>query len=195
MTFLNAPDRARPNYRARRISLGRVFGYVANLTHLGCIFFMTNILFSSDTVVVDLNVVSQKQLFQDMAKRIIEAHDLSVASRDIVSAAVERERLGSTGVGNGVALPHARIDGIDQVIAGFARLTEPMDFDSVDGRPVDLVAFLLAPSEAAGAHLRALARVSRQLRREENRARLRTAPDALSVFTILSDDPLDQAAA
>ena len=156
---------------------------------------MTDDLFSIDTVVVDLTIVSQKQLFQDMATRIISAHDLEVACRDVVAAAMERERLGSTGVGNGVALPHARIDGIDKVMAGFARLIEPMDFDSVDSRPVDLVAFLLAPSDAAGAHLRALARVSRQLRREENRARLRTAPDALSVFTILSDDPLKRAAA
>ena len=156
---------------------------------------MSDNLFSSDTVVVDLSVVSQKQLFQDMATRLIEAHDLKIMSRDIVAAAIERERLGSTGVGNGVALPHARIEGLDRVIAGFARLSEPMDFDSVDGRPVDLVAFLLAPSDAAGAHLRALARVSRQLRREENRAKLRSAPDALSVFTILSDDPQNQAAA
>lgn len=156
---------------------------------------MTDDLFSIDTVIVDLTIVSQKQLFQDMATRIISAHELGVACRDVVAAAMERERLGSTGVGNGVALPHARIDGIDKVMAGFARLVDPMDFDSVDGRPVDLVAFLLAPSDAAGAHLRALARVSRQLRREENRARLRSAPDALSVFTILSDDPLKRAAA
>jgi len=156
---------------------------------------MADDLFSAETVVVDLTIVSQKQLFQDMATRIIAARDLDVAGRDIVAAAMERERLGSTGVGNGVALPHARIDGIKDVVAGFARLTEPMDFDSVDGRPVDLVAFLIAPSDAAGAHLRALARVSRQLRREENRARLRSAPDALSVFTILSDDPLNRAAA
>jgi len=156
---------------------------------------MTDVLFSAETVVVDLGVVSQKQLFQDMAARLISAHDLDIAGRDIVAAAVERERLGSTGVGNGVALPHARIEGIDRVMAGFARLTEPMDFDSVDGRPVDLVAFLLAPADAAGAHLRALARVSRQLRREENRLRLRSAPDALSLFTILSDDPQNREAA
>lgn len=155
---------------------------------------MAEVLFSAETVVVDLTIVSQKQLFQDIATRIIAAHDLDVACRDVVAAAMERERLGSTGVGNGVALPHARIDGIETVVAGFARLAEPMDFDSVDGRPVDLVAFLLAPADAAGAHLRALARVSRQLRREENRARLRSAPDALSVFTILSDDPLKSAA-
>ena len=155
---------------------------------------MSDVLFSVESVVVDINVGSQKQLFQDMATRLIAANGLDISCRDIVAAAMERERLGSTGVGNGVALPHARIDGIDRVMAGFARLSDPMDFDSVDGRPVDLVAFLLAPADAAGAHLRALARVSRQLRREENRSRLRSAPDALSLFTILSDDSVQRAA-
>ena len=155
---------------------------------------MSEILFSAESVVIDVNVVSQKQLFQEMAARLIEARQLDVSARDVVAAAMERERLGSTGVGNGVAIPHARIDGIDHVIAGFARLSEPMDFDSVDGRPVDLVAFLLAPSDAAGAHLRALARVSRQLRREENRSRIRSAPDAMSVFMILTDSSLQNAA-
>lgn len=155
---------------------------------------MADVLFTVESVVIDLNAGSQKQLFQDFATRLIAAHDLHTPCRDIVAAAMERERLGSTGVGNGVALPHARIDGLDQVVAGFARLSDPMSFDSVDGRPVDLVAFLLAPSDAAGAHLRALARVSRKLRREENRSRLRSAPDALSVFTILSDDTAQKAA-
>ena len=155
---------------------------------------MSDALYKSETVIADLQAGSQKQLFQDMAVRLIEANGLTVACRDIVSAAVERERLGSTGVGNGVALPHARIEGIDTVMAGFARLSEPMDFDSVDGRAVDLVAFLLAPADAAGAHLRALARISRQLRREDKRERLRSAPDAQSLFTILSD-PTDAKAA
>ena len=156
---------------------------------------MGEFLYSSESVIVDLSISSQKQLFQEMAKAIIDANGLDVTVRDIVSAAVERERLGSTGVGNGVALPHARIDGIDQVMVGFARLTEPLDFDSVDNRPVDLVAFLLAPSDAAGAHLRALARVSRQLRREEKRAKLRAAPDAQSLFTLLTSDQLEADAA
>lgn len=155
---------------------------------------MSEELYSPNSILLDLNAVSQKQLFQEIAIRLIDANGLSVAPRDIVSAAIERERLGSTGVGNGVALPHARIEGIDRVMAGFARLTQPMDFDSVDGRPVDLVAFLLAPADAAGAHLRALARISRQLRRDDNRARLRAAPDAQSLFTILTDETQANAA-
>lgn len=155
---------------------------------------MSEELYSPETVIADLHVASQKQLFQEMATRLIAANGLSVACRDIVLAAVERERLGSTGVGNGVALPHARIEGIDRVMAGFARLTDQMDYDSVDGRPVDLVAFLLAPADAAGDHLRALARISRQLRREDKRTRLRAAPDSQSLFTILSDEAQASAA-
>lgn len=154
-------------------------------------------LFRADTIVCDLKPDSAKQLFQEISGRLMAAHDLEargINCRDIVAAASERERLGSTGVGNGVALPHARIDGIDTVVAGFARLSEPMEFDAVDGRPVDLVCFLLAPSDAGGAHLRALARVSRLLRRPELRARLRAAPSAEAIYTILSDQAATKAA-
>ena len=152
-------------------------------------------LFSAPSVLCDLKPDSPKQLFQQMAQRIIEAHGLEgVTCRDVVQAASERERLGSTGVGNGVALPHARIDGMDRVVAGFARLAEPLDFDAVDGRPVDLVAFLLAPADAGGAHLRALARVSRLLRRPELRQRLRAAPDAHALYALLQDSRASAAA-
>lgn len=148
-------------------------------------------LFHADSVLCDLHVSSKKQLFQEMATKLIEADalaDAGIACRDIVQAAMERERLGSTGVGTGVALPHARLDGIERVHAVFARLETPLDYDSIDERPVDLVALLIAPSEAGGAHLRALAKVSRTLRRADMRQRLRAAPNAESLFTILIED-------
>jgi PTS system nitrogen regulatory IIA component len=154
-------------------------------------------LFSAETMICDLSVSSSKQLFRDIALRLIQTHGLDakgVVCRDIVAAATERERLGSTGVGNGVALPHARIEGMDKVVAAFARLSEPLDFDAVDDRPVDLVCFLLAPADCGGAHLRALARVSRLLRRPETRQRLRAAPNAESLFAILADDAASAAA-
>ena len=106
---------------------------------------------------------AQKQLFQEISSLLIKSQKLDskgIACRDIVAAAVERERLGSTGVGNGVALPHARLEGIDHVTAVFVKLATPLKFDSVDDRDVDLVAFLLAPENAGGSHLRALAKVS-----------------------------------
>jgi PTS system nitrogen regulatory IIA component len=154
-------------------------------------------LFSADTMICDLAVTSSKQLFREITKTMITAHGLSakgVVCRDVVAAATERERLGSTGVGNGVALPHARMEGMDRVVTAFVRLAEPLDFDAVDGRPVDLVCFLLAPADCGGAHLRALARVSRLLRRPETRQRLRAAPNAEALYAILADDKSSAAA-
>ena len=154
-------------------------------------------LFHANSVLFDLHVSSKKQLFQEMASKLLETDALkgsNVACRDVVLAAMERERLGSTGVGAGVALPHARIDGIDQVHVVFARLGTPIDYDAIDERPVDLVTLLIAPSDAGGAHLRALAKVSRALRRQDMRQRLRAAPNAESLFTILTEDRTASAA-
>jgi len=141
-------------------------------------------------VLSDLHVSSKKQLFQELATRLLETNEASniPVVRDIVSAAMERERLGTTGVGAGVALPHARVEGIDKVHVVFARLETPLDYDAIDERPVDLVALLIAPIDAGGAHLRALATVSRRLRRQDMRQRLRAAPNAESLFTILTED-------
>lgn len=154
-------------------------------------------LFHANGVLCDLHVSSKKQLFQEMATKLLAKEALKtseVACRDIVAATMERERLGSTGVGTGVALPHARIEGIDQVYVVFARLETAIDYDAVDERPVDLVALLLAPTDAGGAHLRALAKVSRTLRRADMRQRLRAAPNAESLFTILTEEPKASAA-
>jgi len=148
-------------------------------------------LFHASSVLCDLHVSSKKQLFQEMASKLLDSDALkgaNIACRDIVVAAMERERLGSTGVGTGVALPHARIEGIDKVHAVFARLETPIEYDAIDERPVDLVALLIAPIDAGGAHLRALAKVSRSLRRQDMRQRLRTAPNAESLFTILTEE-------
>ena len=92
------------------------------------------------------------------------------------------------GVGHGVALPHARVPGIDKVYAAFIRLQDPNDYESIDDRPVDLVAMIIAPEDAGGSHLRALAQLSRLLRREHVRQRLRMAPDVQSLYISLSDD-------
>ena len=157
----------------------------------------SDILFHAESVLCDLHVSSKKQLFQEMASKLIEADalaDSGIACRDIVQAAMERERLGSTGVGTGVALPHARLGGIERVHAVFARLETPIEYDSIDERPVDLVALLIAPSDAGGAHLRALAKVSRTLRRADMRQRLRAAPNAESLFTVLTEDRTASAA-
>ena len=148
-------------------------------------------LLNRSCVAADLKVSSKKQLIQEMAELIVDCgclENTDIKVREIVSAAMERERLGSTGVGSGVALPHARIDGLSQVRAVFARLETPVDFESIDERPVDLAVLILAPTEAGGDHLRALAMISRKLRNEDNRARFRKAPDAESLFVAFTEE-------
>ena len=136
-----------------------------------------------DGVMMDVHASSKKQLFQIMAEKLVTGArfaELGLTCRDIVNATMERERLGSTGVGSGVALPHARIDGLDRVYTVFARLEDPMDYEAVDDVPVDLVVFLVAPSD------RALAQFSRRLRREDTRERLRAAPDDKSLLITIT---------
>ncbi len=150
----------------------------------------TQTLFMPSCVAASLNAVSKKQLLQEMAEMAVNCGAIANAAikpRDVVSAVMERERLGSTGVGSGVAIPHARLDGLDMVKAVFARLETPLEYDAVDDRPVDLVVLLLAPLDAGGDHLKALAQVSRLLRREETRARLRAAPNVESIYMLLTD--------
>lgn len=141
---------------------------------------------------VDLGASSRKQALQAMAE--IAAGQCGLPARTIFDAVLQRERLGSTGVGQGVAIPHARLRGITSVIGVFARLRTPVDFESIDGRPADLVFMLLAPEDAGAEHLKALARVSRLLRREDVRQRLRAAPDTDAIYAVLAGEPASDAA-
>jgi PTS system nitrogen regulatory IIA component len=147
-------------------------------------------LFNLGCVAANLSPVSKKQLLQEMAEMAVACgavNGRALKPRDVVSAVMERERLGSTGVGSGVAIPHARLEGLDGVKAVFARLDTPIEYDAIDDRPVDLVVLLLAPANAGGEHLKALAQVSRLLRREDMRGRLRNAPNAESLHLLLTE--------
>ena len=143
-------------------------------------------------VAVDLGASSRKQALQAMSD--IAADLTGLAPRDIFDAVLQRERLGSTGVGQGVAIPHARLAGVDEVVGVFARLRSPVDFESIDGRPAALIFMLIAPEDAGAEHLKALARVSRLLRREDVRQRLRAAPDADAIHAVLAGEPASDAA-
>lgn len=116
-------------------------------------------------------------------------------ARDIFDAVMERERLGSTGVGEGVAIPHARIDRLSQPIGGFVRLESGVDFDAVDERPCDLVFMLIAPVGSGADHLRALAQVSRTLRQPNVREALRKAKDKSEIRKILCPEAAKASAA
>ncbi len=138
----------------------------------------------SEGVIADLKATSKKQALQELARR---AQALtSVQDRQIFEALLERERLGTTGVGLGIAIPHAKMADLDRLYGIFARLDQPIDFDAVDDQPVDLVFVLLAPESAGADHLKALARVSRLLRDKGMCAKLRGTdnPDALYALLI-----------
>jgi PTS system nitrogen regulatory IIA component len=141
---------------------------------------------------VDLGATSRKQALQAMSE--IAADLTGLAPRAIFDAVLQREKLGSTGVGQGVAIPHARLSGVNEVVGVFARLRTPVDFESIDGRPADLIFMLIAPEDAGAEHLKALARVSRLLRREDVRQRLRAAPDNDAVQAVLAGEPASDAA-
>ena len=106
----------------------------------------------------------------------------------LVQALDERERLNSTALGQGIAIPHGKLPGLRRVLAAFARSQEGVDFQSLDGKPTYLFFLLVAPEEAASAHVKALARVSRLLKDEGFRTRLREAPDAESIYRIICDE-------
>ena len=145
-----------------------------------------------NSVVVGLKAGGKKQLFHDLAGHAAKLTGLD--ARAIFDAVLERERLGSTGVGSGVAIPHARIESLEAVVGVFARLDQAIDFDAIDDEPADLVFLLLAPEGAGADHLKALARVSRLFRRADMRKKLRAAPSADAVHALLASEPQSDAA-
>jgi len=134
------------------------------------------------SVVAALAVPTKKTLFQHLGSIAQAAHGIDSAL--VIERLTERERLGSTGFGGGVAIPHGKIDGLSRVVAVFAQLAEPVDFGAIDDLPVDLVFMLLSPVDAGADHLKALAQVSRVLRDRSLVAKLRGAAsdDALSAL-------------
>ncbi|WP_171208616.1 MULTISPECIES: PTS sugar transporter subunit IIA [unclassified Ruegeria] len=135
---------------------------------------------------------SKKRLFQEIAD--VASAALSMDAQAIVESLLERESLGPTGVGHGVALPHARLPYIDSVTGVFVLLEKPIDFGSVDRQPVDLAFSLFAPEDAGVDHLKALALVSRTLREQSVCAKLRANPDPVKIYAILTEAQSVQAA-
>jgi PTS system nitrogen regulatory IIA component len=141
-------------------------------------------ILSEESVVVCTELKTKREVLEKLAERaaIVTGQDRNA----IFDALYDREVLGSTGLGNGIAIPHGKFAGLPGVTAVFAKLSEPVDFDSVDDQPVDLVMMLLAPMGAGADHLKALARVARILRTDTVVDELRRAPDAARVYDILS---------
>jgi PTS system nitrogen regulatory IIA component len=145
---------------------------------------LTNFI-APNSVVPLLKVKSKKQLLQDLSARA--ARITGVPERDIFDVLLQRERLGSTGLGHGVAIPHGKLQGLKRIAGVFARLAEPIDFEAIDGQKVDIVVLLLAPEGAGADHLKALARISRLLRDAAAVEKLRAAKDADALYAVLTE--------
>ena len=143
---------------------------------------ITDILRSTD-VFLDVSASSKKQVLEKIASHA--APHANCEDQTIFDALIERERLGTTGVGKGVAIPHARLAGLADLFCTFLRI-EPVDFEAIDGKPVDLIFCLLVPEESGADHLKALSHISKLLRDEETITRLRKAKDANEIMNIIS---------
>jgi PTS system nitrogen regulatory IIA component len=149
-------------------------------------------LISPKSVIPHLRATSKKQALQELAR--FAAGLTGEQERAIFDVLLERERLGTTGVGAGVAIPHGKLPGLKRLYGVFARLETPIDFDSVDEQPVDLIFLLLAPESAGADHLKALARVSRLLRDREMCEKLRGSDTGDAIYALLTDTSTSHAA-
>jgi PTS system nitrogen regulatory IIA component len=143
-------------------------------------------------VVANLRVTSKNQALQELAKRAAEL--TGQPKRSIFKVLIERERLGTTGVGNGIAIPHGKLPDLSRLHALFARLETPIDFDAIDEQPVDLICVLLAPEAANTDHLKALARVSRLLHGRAICEKLRATDSADAIHALLTESVTSHAA-
>lgn len=145
-----------------------------------------------EAVIPHLRATSKKQALEDLAKHAAEITGLS--DRAIFDVLLERERLGTTGVGNGIAIPHGKLAELGKLCGVFARAEKPIPFESIDDQPVDLIFLLLAPQTAGADHLKALARVSRLLRDTAFCEKLRATKDAVALHDLLVQGPASRAA-
>jgi PTS system nitrogen regulatory IIA component len=149
-------------------------------------------LLHQDAIIPALRANSKKQLLQELAAKASKLTGLP--EREIFDVVLQRERLGSTGVGNGIAIPHGKLTSIKSIIGIFARLEAPVDFEALDDQPVDLVFLLLAPEGAGADHLKALSRIARVLRDQDLVAKLRATESASAIYAFLNEEQTSNAA-
>ena len=142
-------------------------------------------LLSPAAVISPLRANGKKQALQELAQHAAVLTGLP--DRELFEALLQRERLGSTGIGDGIAIPHGRLPGIERLVGLFARTEKPIDFDALDGQPVDIVFVLIAPEGAGADHLKALARVARVLRNQTVLEQVRKVRDPAAIYAILAE--------
>jgi len=149
-------------------------------------------LLAQDAILPSLKVNSKKQLLQELATKAAQVTELP--EREVFDVILQRERLGSTGVGNGIAIPHGKLASLPKIVGIFARLEHPVDFEALDDQPVDLVFMLLAPEGAGADHLKALSRIARVLRDQETVAKLRASQNEHAIYALLAEPQASNAA-
>ena len=147
---------------------------------------------TQEAIIPDLRVSSKKQLLQAISEKASELTGLS--ARAIFDTILQRERLGSTGVGKGIAIPHGKFTEFDRIAGVFARLHAPIDFEALDDQPVDIVFLLLAPESAGADHLKALSRIARVLRDPIRISNLRATSDREALYAFLTQEQASNAA-
>lgn len=149
-------------------------------------------LLTPESVLAGIKGSGKKQILQELAACLEKIAGLS--GRGIFETLLQRERLGTTGIGQGIAIPHGRIAGLSRLVGLFARLQKPVEFDAIDGEPVDLVFVLLAPEDAGADHLQALARIARTFRDSAIVQKLRQTEDPAALYAILTAGTASRAA-
>ena len=149
-------------------------------------------LITRDAILPSLKAANKKQALVELSEQAARLCGLS--ARAVFDTLVQRERLGSTGIGNGIAIPHGKLAEVDRIFGVFARVEKPIDFEALDGEPVDLILLLIAPETAGADHLKALARGARLLRSPAVTARLRGTRDANLIYATLAEEPKSYAA-
>ena len=149
-------------------------------------------LLQQDAIIPALKVNSKKQLLQELAAKA--SKQLGLPEREIFDVILQRERLGSTGVGNGIAIPHGKLARLPAITGLFARLDSPIDFEALDDQPVDLVFLLLAPEGAGADHLKAQSRIARVLRDQDLVSKLRATDSASAIYAFLNQEEASNAA-
>lgn len=149
-------------------------------------------LIGLDDVILPMRVSSKRQLLNDLAE--VASKKTGLNCREIFETLLQRERLGSTGIGNGIAIPHGKFAGLTGISGIFARLEKPIDFDAMDDQPVDMVFLLLAPDGSGAEHLKALARIARVFRDQSMVEKMRDASSSKIVYSLLTETAASHAA-
>ena len=143
-------------------------------------------LFDESLVITEFKGKSKKQVLEEMVVHLA-LNKKNIDTDVLLKVLLEREKLGSTGIGRGIAIPHGKINGLENIVLVFGKSNEGIDFDSIDGKPVNLIFLLVAPSNSAGVHLKALARLTRLLKDNNFRQNLLQASDAEKMYNIIID--------